>query len=226
MPNLKLRRFSATLVAVLSVTTVPVLVDLSVKEWSFGVTTLLSILVAVVLAFVIHFLWPSVNQRLERRKQVVESTYDGTVEVLVATFGLGNANPRDGEPPLLDTSLKFFSPQSVILLATEESIQEAKGAMDKWKNQSGRMGSVEKIDGSTIGTGSLREKLQEIIHVDPSQVVVDVTGGTKSMAISAYLVAGELEYVAAYRVPRDPKVKMEAKVKFEIFRPITSTDRV
>ena len=193
------RQAIATLVAVFSVTSVPIATDWFVKELSFFWSFLISLGIAAVIVVLIHSLVPSFASRRKRRifSKWMLNSYGKPVSILIFSFGPENAKSRDGQPSLLDQSLSFFKPSKLILLATDSSVDEARRVDVKIEKD------VWEMSHSEINPENIRSQIKQVVEgwVElEGEVVLDITGGTKSMSISTYQVA-ELEgYTAAYRV--------------------------
>ena len=193
------KRSTATFLAVASVTSVPIATDWFVKELSFFWSFVISLGIAALLVISIYFLVPSFARRRKRRSfsKWMQNSYEKPVSILIFSFGPENAKSRDGQPSLLDQSLSFFKPKKLILLATDSSVDEARRVVVKIEKD------VWEISYSEINPENIRSQIKRDVEgwVElEGEVVLDITGGTKSMSISTYQVA-ELEgYTAAYRV--------------------------
>jgi len=195
------RQAAATLLAVFSVTSVPIATDWFVKELSFLWSFVISLGIAAVLVVLLHSLVPSFARRLKRRSfsKWMMNSYGKPVAILIFSFGPGNHKPKDGQLSLLDQSLSFFRPDKLILLATDSSMNEASQVDVKIEK------IIWEVRHSEIHSENIRSQIRELLDGDEldGEIVLDITGGTKSMSISAYQVA-ELEgYTAAYRVQGD-----------------------
>lgn len=193
------KRSTATFLAVASVTSVPIATDWFVKELSFFWSFVISLGIAALLVVSIYFLVPSFARRRKRRSfsKWMKNAYGKPVAILIFSFGPENAKSRDGQPSLLDQSLSFFKPKKLILLATDSSVDEARRVVVKIEKD------VWEISHSEIDPENIRSQIKRDVEgwVElEGEIVLDITGGTKSMSISTYQVA-ELEgYAAAYRV--------------------------
>ena len=140
---------------------------------------------------------PSFIRRFKRRSfsEWISTSYGKPVAVLVFSLGEHNTERPNGQPSLLDQSLSFFSPKILVLLATEKSSKSA--LQVEWIEK-----KIWEVSHSEIISENIRSKTRQLsdgVDLD-GEIVFDITGGTKSMSISAYQVAEQEGYIAAYRV--------------------------
>ena len=192
------KRSAATFLTVATVTSVPIGTDWLVKELSFFWSFVISLGIAALLVIAIHLLVPSFTRRFKRRSfsKWMSTSYGKPVSILIFSFGPENSKSRDGRPSLLDQSVNFFKPTQLILLATDSSVSEASQVDVKIEKK------VWEVSHSEIDPESIQTQLQHFIDGIEleGEIVLDITGGTKSMSISTYQVAEQKGYIAAYRV--------------------------
>jgi hypothetical protein len=203
------RRFFATFVAVASLTTVPILVDWIVKETSVIVASALSVVLAFALTWLIHLLIPNLLRRRASRREGQDSrTYEQRVKYLLFSFAPGNSIARSNAPTepalksLLQKSVEFFHPDELFLLVSSKSREEAEKLGEQYREKPCRLIEVgiDSVDGQRI-----HDEFLELIGgeegIEFSKVVVDITGGTKSMSVSAYQFADSVGAIPVYSAP-------------------------
>jgi hypothetical protein len=216
------RRFFATFVAVASLTTIPILVDWIVKETSVALALVLSVVLAFALTWLVHLLIPNLRLwRASRREGQVEQKFEGNVKYLLFSFAPGNSIARSNSPSenfpksLLEKSVNFFRPEELFLLVSSESKVEAEKLGRSYKKSDGteipcrrveiwKKDDYERshlsIDGKTIEE-NFRRLVEDENEINYGEVVVDITGGTKSMSVSAYLFADSVGAIPVYSAP-------------------------
>ena len=116
-------------------------------------------------------------------------------DVLVATFaGLQATEAAAGRPALLRVLLERSQPSKLILLATERSAQDGQQVRERiaaWDLKVLPMVEMIVIPAGEFSNESLTARLRETLDdgVQPASVVVDGTGATAIMSVSAFAAA-------------------------------------
>jgi hypothetical protein len=224
------RRFFATFVAVASLTTIPILVDWIVKETSVALALVLSVVLAFALTWLVHLLIPNLrlwraSRRESKRKGKVEQKFERNVKYLLFSFAPGNSIAPSNAPTepalksLLQKSVEFFDPDELFLLVSSESKVEAVklGSHYEYKNTDGEETKIKchrveiwkekekDLSHLSIDSQAIEENFRRLVEdeneINYGEVVVDITGGTKSMSVSAYLFADSVGAIPVYSAP-------------------------
>ena len=130
------------------------------------------------------------------------------MKYLLFSFGPRNSITRSNsrteldEKSLLQKSVEFFHPEELFLLVSSKSREEAEKLGEQYREKPCRLIEVgiDSVDGQKI-----HDEFLKLIGGDEgieySRVVVDITGGTKSMSVSAYQFADSVGAIPVYSAP-------------------------
>ncbi len=130
-------------------------------------------------------IWPKVLENFENREKI---------DILISTVGFSF------EPIVL--SAKYFKPKKIVLLYTKESIEKSKKKVEKWL----RKIKIRNIEERILIKKDISKEIFNIIkqiYKDNKEksIVLDITGGTKTMpaamAITAYYLKLRCSYIAS-----------------------------
>jgi hypothetical protein len=129
---------------------------------------------------------------LRRRSQLVETAARAPKGVVVATFaGVQAAEMSGTRPALLRVLMERSSPHRLVLLGTEKSagdVPAVRERMATWRLERIPEVEVVVIPAGEFANEAVTETLQRLIDqgIDPSDIVVDGTGATAIMSVSAF----------------------------------------
>ncbi len=186
----------------------PLFVDWAQRRWGTWPTVFGCLGASAVAAVVIHWLWPRVKSlRLQdfwrRGRDEVRKTYPSDRGLVVMTFGPGNSKSRGHGESLADRVRDFAKPQTLVLLHTAESRNEADAFVKESTSPNSAWRDTEislvRVSENQINSAEISNSLRR--RFDPeylAKALFDVTGGTAVMSIAAYLSAIDLKADVCY----------------------------
>lgn len=130
---------------------------------------------------------------------------------------LVSAQPMPNFLPVLD---RDFRPEEVVLLVSDK-MQDKAGHLAEVMNRTCGIKKISRLPvQNEYEMEGLKEQLLDLLaNYDNTQIAVNITGGTKLMAIAAYDLCKELNYSTFYFTPNQNQIRILDKKVFVNLKP-------
>lgn len=172
----------------------PALLTWVTNDHNKGVIVLVLVIVMVPVGIVVERLMEAIQRRALR--PTITSQDPQPRRGLVITVGPGSLAVRDGQGRAFTRILGHVQPEFVVLLAGPQLSNDDRQSLEQLPRLTlNREVPVEirTIDAGRVDQAGALSAIHALRHreVQPEDIVVDITGGTLSMSLSAFLAARE-----------------------------------